>query len=105
MEKSTKLFGQDKNSQKTKPANLPKDPHEINLKDRNILKMTGIIEVVSATPSTITTKTEYGGLLILGSDLRVNLLDIESKVVEIVGDINELKYQNHKKSFLQRLFK
>lgn len=80
-------------------------PHEVFLKDRNQLKMTGIVEVISATSNAINCKTENGPLVISGHDLRVNLLDIESKVVEVVGDIDDLKYVANKKSFLQRVFK
>ncbi len=88
-----------------KGASQPQNPHEMIMKDRNQLKMTGVIEVISATSNLINTKTECGPLTILGHDLRVNLLDIESKIVEIIGEINEIKYIANKKSFFQKVFK
>lgn len=79
-------------------------PNDIYLKDRKELNLTGVVEVRSATPTHIAAQTELGPLNILGCDLRIILLDEDSKMVQIVGEISEIKY-TQKKSLFQRIFK
>lgn len=92
--------------EKKEDKNTPKTtlPNDIYIKDRREINLTGVIEVRSATPTQIVTKTELGPLNISGSDLRIISLDEESKTVQIVGEVSEIKY-TQKKSIFQRIFK
>ena len=80
-------------------------PNHIELIDRKMLKATGVTEAISATETQILLKTDFGPLLITGSALHVENLNKTEKVVELTGEINEVKYTKSKKNFFQKLFK
>lgn len=81
----------------------------VNLVNRNIMSVNGVTKVLSATPSSV--------VLILGTDqmqadgdgLNVTKLDVESKIVELSGTINTIKFNksskgNGDKNFFKRIF-
>ena len=80
-------------------------PHEINLNNRTELKITGVFEVVSATTSAIIAKTSAGGLAITGENLKILNLNNHEKTIEIRGVVNEIKYNQKKKKFLEKVFR
>lgn len=80
-------------------------PHEITLNNRTNLKISGIIEVISATATVVFAKSSAGGLIITGENLKIQNLNNEEKNLEINGVINEIKYNQKKKKFLDKLFK
>ena len=80
-------------------------PHEINLNNRTDLKITGIIEVISATNLQVFAKTSAGDLLVCGENLKILNLNNQDKTLEIQGIINEIKYTQKKKKFLEKVFK
>ena len=80
-------------------------PHEISLKNRTDLKITGALEVLSATTSIIFTKTTTGALTITGDNLKIINLNNQEKTLEIQGMVNEIKYNQKKKKLLEKVFK
>lgn len=80
-------------------------PHEIELKNRKQLKISGVLEVAMATTSLITLKTHNGVLSIGGADLKIKNLNEVEKKVEIDGNVYELKYNDKKKKLLSKVFK
>ena len=79
--------------------------HDLELYSRKNLHITGVVEVISATTSLITTKTTGGPLAIHGSDLKIKNLNNTQQEVDIEGNINEIKYEVKKKKLLEKIFK
>lgn len=80
-------------------------PHDIELKNKKLLKISGVKEVVMATSSNINLQTYGGPLNINGADLKIKNLNEVEKKIEIEGSIFELKYADKKKKFLNKVFK
>lgn len=80
-------------------------PHDIELKSRKNLHITGVIEVVSVTSTNITLKTNGGPLVIVGIDLKIKNLSQDQKEVSIDGEIDEIKYSKKKKKLFEKVFK
>lgn len=80
-------------------------PHDLELKSRKDLHITGIIEVISATTGAISLKTNAGPMTILGNTLKIKNLNNTEKHIDIEGEINEIKYSQKKKKILQKVFK
>ena len=80
-------------------------PHEIILNNRSLLKITGIIEVITATPVTILLKSSAGEIIINGESLKIQNLNNQDKTIEIQGIINEIKYNKKQKKLLEKIFK
>ena len=80
-------------------------PHEISLKNRNEMKITGVTEVLTATVQSIVIKTSAGVLAIGGENLRIQNLNKAEKTVELNGSINEIKYNQKKKKLFEKIFK
>ena len=79
-------------------------PNEINILDRKNITLSGVKEVVSATATQLSIKTELGPIQISGSNLKITSLNEDTATVQIVGELQELKYTN-KKPIFQRIFK
>lgn len=80
-------------------------PHDIELRSRKNLHITGVEEVTSATTSLISLKTNGGVLSVLGSDMKIKNLNHAEQEVSIEGNIDELKYGSKKKKFFDKVFK
>ena len=80
-------------------------PNNIDLQNRRNLKITGVEEILTATPTEVVAKTTEGPLVITGGDMKIKNLNNEQKTVEIEGEINELKYSSKKKKFIQKIFR
>ena len=80
-------------------------PHEISMKNRTDLKISGVLEVISATNLNVSLKTSTGGLLISGENLKILNLNNQDKTLDVQGVVNELKYDQKKKKILEKLFK
>lgn len=80
-------------------------PHNLILDNRKNLRLSGIEDVPVFNEETVRLKTAMGDLIVKGSSLHINRLDLDSGEVEIEGVINLLSYLENKsdKSFLQRL--
>jgi len=77
------------------------------LNNRNQLNLTGIKKVKSTEPSTIIADLDNGSIVINGSGLSVQRLDIKEGLLELTGTVNNIKYTNQvSKGFsLKNMFK
>ena len=83
--------------------------HNLFLKDREKVEISGVDEVNSFDENKITAFTTLGFISIKGFNLHIQKFNTNTKELNIVGKIDEIKYSNNKKhegkSFLSRLFK
>ncbi len=86
--------------------NFDKKNHSLTLENRNQLSMTGVSDVKSFNEEEINAKTDYGELLIKGSNLHVEVLDLDSGALTISGSILALVYNDkiESKGGFRRLF-
>lgn len=77
----------------------------INLINQNQLNITGVEKVKNVSPTEIITEVDGQTLLILGSNLEVQTLDLENSTLSINGLITCIKYSTKKPSLLKRIFK
>ena len=81
--------------------------HTLSLNNRKTLVIIGISKIKSSEPSSVIIILETSSLIINGSNLSVQQLDIKQGTIEITGDINSLKYSNQvsKKFSFKNMFK
>ncbi len=85
--------------------------HALVLKNRKLLQLTGVTDVVSFDSIEIILETVSGMLMIKGSDLHMSRLTVEKGEVNVEGNVDSLTYSDsHKASkqagkILGRLFK
>ena len=81
--------------------------NSLTLNNRNHLEVTGIKKVKSSEPSSIVAVIQDGHLLISGTNLSVEQLDIKAETLVVNGMVNSIKYSNQvSKSFsLKNMFK
>ncbi|MCK8817007.1 sporulation protein YabP [Natroniella sulfidigena] len=79
----------------------------LELYDRKLLNLTGVVEVINFDETKIVLETNLGSLVILGEELHINQLDLDSSKLSVDGYIRELKYDQelHKGGIIKRLFK
>lgn len=85
--------------------NIKNIDHKIELNARRNLKITGVLEVISATTTEINAKTECGPLSITGVGLKVKNLLIAEKILDVEGEIAKIEYAKNKKGFFSKLMK
>lgn len=80
-------------------------PNNIILDNRKKLCITGADDVPGFNEETVSVSTSLGNLLVRGSSLHINKLNLDSGEVEIEGLINSLQYTESKnsKSLMKRL--
>ena len=82
--------------------------HEVNLKSREKMSLTGIKEIISFDETEIILKTCSGDLTIDGENIHINVLNVTVGELELVGKINGFYYSdiinNEKHSILGRIF-
>lgn len=85
--------------------------HALVLKNRKLLQLTGVTDVVSFDSIEIILETVSGMLMIKGSDLHMSRLTVEKGEVNVEGNVDSLTYSDsHKASkqagkILGKLFK
>jgi len=85
--------------------------HKLILNNRSSGSVTGVVDVLSFDIGEILLETASGMLMIKGSDLHVNRLNLEKGEVDIEGKIDSMTYSDISgysktgESFLGRLFK
>lgn len=80
-------------------------PHELRLKDRGALTMTGVSEVVSFDEGAVVLQTSLGMLIVQGRELHLKTLSPEGGQVEIEGTVTALSYEEPRSGgWRQRLF-
>ena len=81
--------------------------HSFTLEERNQLSLSGVLEVVSISETTVSLKTSRGALLIQGKKLNIGRLNTDTGEFFITGEITLLKYSRDKNdgSIFEGLFK
>ena len=81
-------------------------PHDLRLKERRELTMTGVTEVVSFDETAVVLRTCLGLLTVQGRDLKVKTLSLEGGQMEVDGQIYALVYEEPREGSLwQRLWR
>ncbi|MFW6270179.1 MAG: sporulation protein YabP [Bacillota bacterium] len=81
--------------------------HNLTLKNRQRLKITGVKEVISYNEKNILLETIQGTLDIKGKNLKLKQLNLGNNKIKIKGQIKSMSYTSQKpqKGFLEKLFK
>ena len=69
------------------------------------LELTGVQKVESSTPTQFVCTLQDKQMVVGGKNLHIKKLDLQSESLVIDGEIELIKYQSPKKSFLKRIFK
>jgi sporulation protein YabP len=85
-------------------------PHNVLIEAREKLTITGVRDVISFDENTIILNTEMGGLVLKGTDLHINKLNVEDGNLSIEGYVIACDYTDKtdsKKSggFFSNIFK
>ncbi len=85
---------------------LSKSTHSLILDNKTNLSLTGVTDVVGFDDQTVSLMTDLGALIVKGSSLHINKLNLDTKDVCIDGNINSLQYlAQSNKSLKSKLFK
>ena len=76
----------------------------LSLQNRNILKLEGIVEILSTCETFLNIKLKDTSLLINGQNMHITKLDVSSGVLEVEGQIDSIKYGKQANIF-KRIFK
>lgn len=87
-----------------KENKIAKSSSSISLENRKILSITGVNEVINFDEEKISLKTDLGPLVIKGSELKMNKLDVQNGEVIIGGYISNIDYLNKKNKKRRNLF-
>jgi len=68
-------------------------PHDLRLKERRELTMTGVTEVVSFDETAVVLRTGLGTLIVRGQELQLKNLSLEGGQVAVDGSISALIYE------------
>lgn len=79
--------------------------HKLICENRNNLCISGVEKADNASPTHFSCVVLGRELQINGKDLTVKRLDVNEGIVELSGEIDEIKYATEKKPLLKRLFK
>lgn len=81
--------------------------HTINIDNRSKINITGVDKVISASETQVLAKVAGSKLCILGKDLTVSKLDVEQGILDLTGELNQLKYTGTAttQGFFKRIFK
>ena len=79
--------------------------HNLQLKQRRKLTMTGVTEVVSFEDTAVVLQTALGDLVVQGHDLQLKTLSVEGGQVVVEGSISALIYEEPRQGFWERLFR
>ena len=80
----------------------------LTLENRKLLKLTGVEKIFETNENKLQLKVAGSNLFIFGLSLSVEKLDVNSGILEISGEINELKYSEQnlsKTNFIKKIFK
>lgn len=82
--------------------------HTITLDKREKLSASGVMDVLSFDEENIVAQTDKGMLVIRGSNLHINNLNLDKGDLSVDGNISSLSYEEESmggSGFLRRLFK
>ena len=79
-------------------------PHELRLRERGQLTMTGVTEVVSFADTAVVLQTSLGLLTVQGEGLQLKTLSLEGGQVAVDGQVSALVYEEpRQEGFWRRL--
>lgn len=86
---------------------LPSKPHNVILEDRERLSVSGVEDVDSFDERQIIMRTSKGNLILRGSNLHIDRLDVDSGELAVTGLVTDLGYEETAPggSLWSRLFK
>lgn len=74
-------------------------PHKLVVNNRKTSLVTGVLDVLSFDLNEILLETEQGMLMVKGSDMHVNRLNLEKGEVDLSGNIDSIAYSDvHKQA-------
>lgn len=84
--------------------------HSLSIDRRESVTVTGVLDVISFDEETVIGETEMGVIIIRGSNLHVNRINLDSGELAVDGEITGVNYEDQAsygkgKSLLGRLFK
>ena len=85
--------------------------HKLVVNNRKTSLVTGVLDVLSFDLNEVFLETEQGMLMVKGSDLHVNRLNLEKGEVDLSGNIDSIAYsdvhaeQKQGENFFARLFR
>ncbi len=85
--------------------------HNISINNREDIKMTGIIDVLSFDEELVICQSDIGVMVLKGLNLHVNKLDLDNGVLELRGYVLGLQYEEdhvlskNKASLFSKIFK
>jgi sporulation protein YabP len=84
--------------------------HSLNIDRREHVAVTGVSDVISFDEESVIGETEMGTLIIRGSNLHVNRINLEGGELSITGEIDGITYEDPNssargKTLFNRLFK
>ena len=86
-----------------------KAPHDIILKDRKNMVMSGITNVESFDENEVVAYTELGSLSIKGKNLHINKINVDNGNLILDGEIDSITYNNiqinQNSGFFSKLFR
>lgn len=88
-----------------------KNPHKLVINNRRTSLVTGVLDVLSFDLNEVLLETEQGMLMVKGTDLHVNRLNLEKGEVDLSGNMDSIAYSeagNHGKTgetLLGKLFR
>lgn len=78
----------------------------LTLQDRKNLTITGVGKMISVKPDLLQLSTNMGNLQIVGVNMEMTKLDLDQKIVEVAGIVNQIRFLDDKKQPLfKRIFK
>ena len=72
--------------------------HNITLKDRSNLVISGVEHIYSFNDKKVEIKTSAGEMVIEGEELDMSKLNLEESIISIDGSINSIVYAKPKKT-------
>ncbi len=87
---------------------LPARQHLVSMENRMGLKLTGIVDIDSFDEQSVVAYTDFGELVIRGSDLHISLLNVDSGDLQVEGTVQSLTYLDQSRpaeGLLARLFR
>lgn len=93
------------NAKNTKNDNAPNN-QVLTLLDRKNLTITGVEKMLSVKPDLIQLSTNTGNFQIVGENMEMTKLNLDDKIVEITGLVNQMRFlDNIKQPLFKRIFK
>ncbi len=82
--------------------------HNLILKERKSLNVSGVLDVDSFDDNTVVAYTDMGELTIKGRDLHISKINLDSGDLVLDGEVSLLEYTDNnqgEKGFFSRLFR